>query len=286
MRASSPPRRPGRPRPGAAQRRHLRRQRASSVAHERRAADHQLQPGLPRATPTASASSSTSGGTWTRLSGPRTAGHTGYTGTSIVIDFASRSFAILLTNRVHPSRGLGQQQPRPRGWRRGTGPGPGGRARATAPTAWFSGTRDATTATLTTRAAGRAGGGASLSSTCSSTPRPPTRSPWSPRATAAPPGRALPFRLRDRGRPDHGADGAVAEQRQPSLAAGDGRLDPGAVQVRWRYTTDALYPGRGVFVDGVRVAAARRAPVARRRATPGATSSRKGGARCGADVVG
>ena len=38
------------------------------------------------------------------LSGPRTAGHTGYTGTSIVIDFTSRSFAILLTNRVHPSR--------------------------------------------------------------------------------------------------------------------------------------------------------------------------------------
>jgi CubicO group peptidase (beta-lactamase class C family) len=41
------------------------------------------------------------------LSGPRTAGHTGYTGTSIVIDFQTKSFAILLTNRVHPSRSWG-----------------------------------------------------------------------------------------------------------------------------------------------------------------------------------
>ena len=45
------------------------------------------------------------------LSGPRTAGHTGYTGTSIVIDFDSRSFAILLTNRVHPSRNWGSNNP-------------------------------------------------------------------------------------------------------------------------------------------------------------------------------
>jgi CubicO group peptidase (beta-lactamase class C family) len=41
------------------------------------------------------------------LSGPRTAGRTGYTGTSVVIDFSSRSIAILLTNRVHPSRAWG-----------------------------------------------------------------------------------------------------------------------------------------------------------------------------------
>lgn len=39
-----------------------------------------------------------------RLAGPQTVGHTGYTGTTIVIDFSTSSFAILLTNRVHPSR--------------------------------------------------------------------------------------------------------------------------------------------------------------------------------------
>jgi CubicO group peptidase (beta-lactamase class C family) len=38
------------------------------------------------------------------LSGPQTAGHTGFTGTSLVIDPVSRSIVILLTNAVHPSR--------------------------------------------------------------------------------------------------------------------------------------------------------------------------------------
>ncbi|NIH86731.1 serine hydrolase [Amycolatopsis granulosa] len=41
------------------------------------------------------------------LSSPATAGHTGFTGTSLVIDPVSRSFAILLTNRVHPTRNWG-----------------------------------------------------------------------------------------------------------------------------------------------------------------------------------
>lgn len=45
------------------------------------------------------------------LAGPRTAGHTGFTGTSIVIDFHTNSFAILLTNRVHPVRSSGSINP-------------------------------------------------------------------------------------------------------------------------------------------------------------------------------
>jgi CubicO group peptidase (beta-lactamase class C family) len=45
------------------------------------------------------------------LSSLRTAGHTGYTGTSLVIDFSSGSFVILLTNRVHPSRSWGSINP-------------------------------------------------------------------------------------------------------------------------------------------------------------------------------
>jgi CubicO group peptidase (beta-lactamase class C family) len=39
-----------------------------------------------------------------RLASPVTAGHTGYTGTSLVINPRSHAFVILLTNRVHPSR--------------------------------------------------------------------------------------------------------------------------------------------------------------------------------------
>lgn len=45
------------------------------------------------------------------LTSLRTAGHTGYTGTSIVIDFNSASFVVLLTNRVHPSRNWGSVNP-------------------------------------------------------------------------------------------------------------------------------------------------------------------------------
>ncbi|WP_253826526.1 serine hydrolase domain-containing protein [Prauserella aidingensis] len=41
------------------------------------------------------------------LSSPVTAGHTGYTGTSFVIDPRTQSMAILLTNRVHPTREWG-----------------------------------------------------------------------------------------------------------------------------------------------------------------------------------
>ena len=57
------------------------------------------------------------------LAGPVTAGHTGFTGTSLVIDPESRSFAILLTNRVHPTRNWGSinngpSSRRRRRWRR------------------------------------------------------------------------------------------------------------------------------------------------------------------------
>jgi CubicO group peptidase (beta-lactamase class C family) len=45
------------------------------------------------------------------LSSPYTAGHTGYTGTSLVIDPTTRSFVLLLTNRVHPSRLRGSINP-------------------------------------------------------------------------------------------------------------------------------------------------------------------------------
>ncbi|WP_433267497.1 serine hydrolase domain-containing protein [Actinosynnema sp. CS-041913] len=45
------------------------------------------------------------------LTSPRTAGHTGYTGTALVLDPLSDSIAILLTNRVHPSRDWGSINP-------------------------------------------------------------------------------------------------------------------------------------------------------------------------------
>jgi CubicO group peptidase (beta-lactamase class C family) len=46
------------------------------------------------------------------LAGPRTAGHTGFTGTSVVIDFAAGRYVVLLANTVHPTRS----------WPRGSAP--------------------------------------------------------------------------------------------------------------------------------------------------------------------
>ena len=71
-----------------------------------------------------------------------TFGHTGYTGTSVVIDPMSDSFVILLTNRVHPSRDWGSNNPARRAVARDLG-----RAIAVRPLegreAWFSGIGDA-----------------------------------------------------------------------------------------------------------------------------------------------
>ena len=38
------------------------------------------------------------------LASPRTYGHTGFTGTSVVADARSGTVLVLLTNRVHPGR--------------------------------------------------------------------------------------------------------------------------------------------------------------------------------------
>ena len=78
---------------------------------------------------------------------PFTAGHTGYTGTSIVINPLDRSFAILLTNRVHPSRNWGTILPYRRAFARDLA-----RAVAVKPAvgkkAWFSGFGDGLNNTL------------------------------------------------------------------------------------------------------------------------------------------
>ncbi len=102
------------------------------------------------------------------LSSLRTAGHTGYTGTSLVIDFASRSFVILLTNRVHPSRSWGSVNPARVAAAQGLAESLAVRPRE-GRTAWFSGTANARTATLTVvrfrLRHGRSGSAGSSSST-------------------------------------------------------------------------------------------------------------------------
>lgn len=170
------------------------------------------------------------------LSGPRTAGHTGFTGISLVIDFDSRSFAILLTNRVHPSRTGPGVNPARRSWAQGLAlampvePRRGG-------TAWRTGLKDQTTATLDLAVSAQRPSTLSfelfvdaeesdlftleLSRDGGST--------WEP----------LPYTTTDRGRRQW-------ESVRATLPAGD-------LVVRFKHVTDTYYLGRGVYVDDVQV---------------------------------
>ena len=183
------------------------------------------------------------------LASPRTAGHTGYTGTSLVIDFQSRSFAILLTNRVHPSRSWGSNNPARRAVAQALAMSLAVRPHH-GPDAWFAGTANATTSTLDAPVAVPADGGrlgfdlfidteeTDVFSLETSTDRGAT---WTP----------LPFEVRDRGAvtPTDGTYTASGDRRwvqaRADLAAGDRIL-------RWAYATDPDYSGRGVYVDGIR----------------------------------
>ena len=190
------------------------------------------------------------------LSGPRTAGHTGYTGTSIVIDFASRSFAILLTNRVHPSRSWGSINLARREWA-------GGLAQAMkvrpkhGDTAWFSGAENASTTTLTTPelSVDPRGGqlGFDLFLDTEETDLLSLERSTDGGSTWA----RVPFSVRDRGETTT-SDGVVSGSGDRRWTQARAELAPGEQVLRWRYATDGAYLGRGVYVDDVRVTSAGR----------------------------
>ncbi|MFJ5774062.1 serine hydrolase [Streptomyces sp. NPDC093094] len=190
---------------------------------------------------------------------PRTAGHTGFTGTSLVLDPSTDSFLVVLGNSVHPVRS----------WRSGSAPRVAAannlaRAVAVRPargrTAWFSGTANATTATLALPALDTSAGGVRLRCAL-----------WwdtEPQADAlaleaSPDGgetwRPVPFTTRRPGEEPAGHpagsvtgwSGRVWHRLTAALPA------ERHLTLRWRYTTDRLYVGRGAYVDALRVVAAR-----------------------------
>lgn len=185
------------------------------------------------------------------LSGPRTAGHTGYTGTSIVIDFSSRSFAILLTNRVHPSRSWGSNNVARREWAGGLGQALRVRP-AHGPTAWFGGAEHAATHTLTTPtlAVPAAGGrlGFDLFLDTEETDRLTLERSTDGGTTWV----RQPFTTRDRGEMTPN-DGVVSGAGNRRWVQARSDLPAGDQQLRWRYATDATNLGRGVYVDGIGV---------------------------------
>ncbi|NEA15884.1 serine hydrolase domain-containing protein [Streptomyces halstedii] len=193
---------------------------------------------------------------------PRTAGHTGFTGTSLVLDPSTDSFLIVLGNSVHPVRT----------WRSGSAPrvATANRMARAVPvrptrgrTAWFSGMASSATATLTLPALRPSSSRAALSCALWWDTEPAsdflfleasadTGATWKP----------VPFTTRPTAR--GGAPAVSGTHPHGSVSGWSGRVwhrldaDLSAwrgteVRLRWRYTTDQLYVGRGAYVDGVRV---------------------------------
>ncbi|MEU9350389.1 serine hydrolase [Streptomyces griseoloalbus] len=189
------------------------------------------------------------------LATPRTAGHTGFTGTSLVLDPTTDAFLVVLGNSVHPVRG----------WRSGSAPRVAAanqlaRAVPVRPargrTAWFSGMAGSSTATLTLPALDTSSGRARLRCALwwDTEPRadvlvleagPEDGTAWQP----------VPFTTARRGGdPERhpsgtatGWSGRVWHELTADLPAAPG------LALRWRYTTDRLYVGRGAYVDALRV---------------------------------
>ncbi|WP_030314731.1 serine hydrolase domain-containing protein [Streptomyces flavochromogenes] len=178
---------------------------------------------------------------------PRTAGHTGFTGTSLVLDPTTDAFLIVLGNSVHPVRS----------WRSGSAPrvaAANNLARAVpvrpyrGRTSWFSGMASATTATLTLP---HVPGAARLECALWWDTEPGADTAvLEASADGGATWRPVPFTTD--GRTDHptGAAGGWAGRVWHTVSAPLSATD---ALLRWRYTTDQRYVGRGVYVDGLRL---------------------------------
>jgi CubicO group peptidase (beta-lactamase class C family) len=189
---------------------------------------------------------------------PRTAGHTGFTGTSLILDPTTDSFLVVLGNSVHPVRS----------WRSGSAPRVAAadnlaRAVPVRPargrTAWFSGMASATTATLTLPSLDTSSGDARLR--CALWWDTEPRSDMLTLQASADAGttwQPVPFTTTRRGEEPRqhpagsvtGFSGRVWHRLTAHLPAARG------LTLRWRYATDRQYIGRGAYVDGLRVATA------------------------------
>jgi CubicO group peptidase (beta-lactamase class C family) len=184
------------------------------------------------------------------LAGPRTAGHTGYTGTDVVIDPASRSFAILLTNRVHPSRSWGSIN-----IARETLCGGLAKALAVLPRhgrdSWYSGIGDASSASLSTVLLRPSGPVRVNFDAFLDTER--TDRLVFEATTDGVTWAEVPVSARGRGAPDETVNSLTGNGHRAWWRV-EARLPYAAeITLRWRFTTDARYTGRGVHLDQILV---------------------------------
>ncbi len=182
------------------------------------------------------------------LAGPRTAGHTGFTGTDVVIDPASRSFAILLTNKVHPSRSWGSINIARETLATGLAKSLAVRPQHGRDT-WYSGIGDASSASLTTDVL---------------RPRGPVRVNFDAFVDTESTDRlvleattdgvtwtTVPLSARGRGAPDETVN-SLAGYGHRAWWRVEARVPHAAeITLRWRFATDARYTGRGVHLDKI-----------------------------------
>jgi CubicO group peptidase (beta-lactamase class C family) len=185
------------------------------------------------------------------LASPVTAGHTGYTGTTLVIDPESRSFALLFTNRVHPSRNWGSINTARERWATALA-----KSMAVPPVegrdAWFSGIGNLSTATLTTPPLTPRNGNLTVSfdafvDTEETDPLVLESSVdgvnW----------QGVKIRANGSGAPVGEIDSLAGHGHRAWWNVRADVVATTPTTLRWRYSTDSSYTGRGVLVDGVRV---------------------------------
>ncbi|MFC7549015.1 serine hydrolase [Plantactinospora sp. GCM10030261] len=185
------------------------------------------------------------------LSSPVTFGHTGFTGTSIVIDPLSRSFVILLSNRVHPDRGWGSNNVARRAVARDLAEAMP--VRPPSRQAWRADPRDAATVTLTAplRRPARAAT-ATFDLWYDTEPR-FDHARFEVSTDGGQTWSTTPVVLRHGSRTWRG-DGTVTGYGGRVWWRVTAALPDGATQLRWSSSTDGSGQGRGVYVDRVVVA--------------------------------
>lgn len=186
------------------------------------------------------------------LASPVTAGHTGFTGTTLVIDPESRSFAILLTNRVHPSRSWGSINTARQVWATSLA-----RAMAVRPEAgkdaWTSTLGNASAATLSTRPFTTQSDQARVSFYAFVDTEGSTDPLQLQASTDGVNWQPITLTVSGPGAPS-GDVTSLSGHGHRAWWKASGTLPHGAtVSLRWRYSTDPNYTGRGVSVDGVKV---------------------------------
>ena len=192
------------------------------------------------------------------LSSPVTIGHTGFTGTSLVIDPLSESFLVLLTNRVHPTDAWGTSSEYRRSAARDLAsaipvePSAG-------PQAWFSGRPEAGTSSLTAPLRRATDGGRVAFRIWYDTTDDGER-PDEGTLLASPDGdtfQAVPVELSADGHRWESASITGFSGRQWLAARAE--LPAGTTHLKWTYETRADsrtgdYQGRGIYIDHIRVA--------------------------------